>query len=121
MTKKNNQEIEDRIRNEIIVDAYDELERALGWYYYLRDNMIVPFKAKCIQSIKTSPLKIGEIVEVIALDDEESCKHDILVQVKWRDSTLSVPLKQLKGINLDEDTKQALTDWSYWISQGYCF
>ena len=28
---------EERINMEIVVDAYDEEERAMGWYYYLAD------------------------------------------------------------------------------------
>ncbi len=30
---------ERRIAMEIVVDAYDEQERALGWYYYLEDKL----------------------------------------------------------------------------------
>ncbi|WP_080502838.1 calcium-binding protein [Neochlamydia sp. EPS4] len=91
---------------EIIVDAYNESERAMGWYYYLQDTMTIPFKAKCIQSVSTSPLKIDEIIEIIGMNDEENCEYDMFVQVKWKDKeTLGVPLKQLKGINVDDKTK----------------
>lgn len=120
--KKFNQEIENRIKMEIVVDAHDESERAMGWYYYLQDKIAVPFKAKCIQPVSTSPLKIGEIVEVVALDNEKNCEYDIFVKIKWKNKeTLCVPMKQLKGINIRGTTEQALNDWAYWISQGYCF
>lgn len=36
---------ENRIDYEIVVDAYDESERAMGWYYYLQDKIIFPFLA----------------------------------------------------------------------------
>lgn len=29
---------EERITMEVVVDAYDEMERAAGWYYYLEDQ-----------------------------------------------------------------------------------
>lgn len=120
--KEINAEIENRIEMEIVVDAYNESERAIGWYYYLQDNLNVPFKAKCILLASTSPLKIGEIIEVIAMDSEENCKCDIFVKIKWKNKeTLCVALKQLKGINVVDTTEQALNDWTYWISQGYCF
>ncbi len=32
---------EDRIAFEIVVDAYDETERAMGWYYYLQDDEVL--------------------------------------------------------------------------------
>lgn len=39
---------------EIVVDAYDEIERVLGWYYYLKDNLYFPFSATCISKRATS-------------------------------------------------------------------
>lgn len=39
---------EDRIENEIIVDAYGPEEQIMGWYYYLDDKIRFPFQAKCI-------------------------------------------------------------------------
>lgn len=121
-SKELNRKVENRIEMEIVVDAYDESERAMGWYYYLQDNLTMPFKAECIQLISTSPLKIGEIIEVIAMDGEENCDHDMFVKIKWKKKeTLCVPLKQLKGVDLDDTIKQALNDWVYWNSQGYSF
>lgn len=120
--KEINSEIENRIEMEIVVDAYDESERAMGWYYYLQDNLNVPFKAECILSVSTSPLKLGEIIEVMGMANEENCEYDMFVKIKWKNKeTLCVPLKQLKGINVDDATKQALDDWAYWVSQKYRF
>ena len=117
-----NKEIENRIDMEIIVDAYDETERAMGWYYYLQDNLVMPFKAECIQLVSTSSLKIGEVIEVIAMDGEQNCAYEMFVKIKWKNKDmLCVPLKQFKGINVDETTEQALNDWIYWNSQGYSF
>ena len=36
------EEREERIQMEIIVDAYGPEEQAMGWYYYLADNMSFP-------------------------------------------------------------------------------
>jgi hypothetical protein len=33
---------------EVVVDAYDEVERAMSWYYYLEDRLHFPFDAVCI-------------------------------------------------------------------------
>lgn len=117
-----NSEIENRIEMEIIVDTYNESERAMGWYCYLQDNLSVPFKAECILTVSTSPLKLGEIIEVMDMAVGEICEYDMFVKIKWKnEETLCVPLKQLKGIKVDDTTEQALNDWSYWISQGYSF
>ena len=41
---KDNKARERRIEMEIVVDAYNESERALGWYYYLEERLKFPFK-----------------------------------------------------------------------------
>jgi hypothetical protein len=56
---KKNKLIERRIEMEIIVDAYESEEQAMGWYYYLEDRLIFPFKARCFMKRVTSPLKVG--------------------------------------------------------------
>ena len=37
---------EERIHEEIIVDAYGPEEQAMGWYYYLEDKIHFPLQAK---------------------------------------------------------------------------
>ena len=39
---------EERIHEEVIVDAYGPAEQAIGWDYYLEDKIRFPFQAKCI-------------------------------------------------------------------------
>lgn len=112
---------EHRIDMEIIVDAYDEEERAMGWYYYLEDNLAFPFKAKCTAKRNISPLKVGEIVEVTGMAPEEECMHEMFVEIQWEKRELAVPLSQLKGISVNDETKQAIEDWHYWVSMGYQF
>jgi hypothetical protein len=54
MTKaRRNHHRENRIREEIIVDAYGPEEQAVGWYYYLEDKIHFPFHAQCIFSVPT--------------------------------------------------------------------
>jgi len=50
---------EERIYEEIIVDAYGPEEQAMGWYYYLEDKIHFPFRAKCVISKVISPLRKG--------------------------------------------------------------
>ena len=49
MTKSKKDPIrEERIHNEVVVDAYGAEEQAMGWYYYLEDKIRFPLQAKCI-------------------------------------------------------------------------
>ncbi len=56
---------------EIVVDAYGEEERAMGWYYYLADKLQFPFKATCIAERTVSPLSVGDLVEVVKMAPED--------------------------------------------------
>jgi hypothetical protein len=112
---------EERIHEEIIVDAYGPEEQAMGWYYYLEDKIHFPFQAKCIASRATSPLRKGESVEVRALAPEDICSGDMLVQIQWQGHTMAISLSQLSAIDPDEVTREAIKDWHYWVAQGYCF
>jgi len=33
---------------------------------------------------------------------------------------MAVPLSQLSATDPDESTKEAIGDWHYWVSRGYC-
>jgi hypothetical protein len=112
---------EERITMEIIVDAYDEEERAMGWYYYLEEALAFPFKAKCILERPTSPLEEGQIVEVQGMASEEACLHEMFVEIQWQQRQLAVPLAQLEPVTVDDDTQEAIDDWHYWVGRGYQF
>jgi Calcium binding len=110
---------EQRIEMEIIVDAYGPEEQALGWYYYLEENLHFPFSARCVAHRAISPLQPGDEVEVVGMPPEEECEHDMFVLIRWDSHQFAVPLMQLEGINVDEETQQAIEDWHYWVNQGY--
>ena len=56
---KTEPEREQRIEMEIVVDAYGEEERAMGWYYYLEEKLKFPFAATCVTKRAVSPLQVG--------------------------------------------------------------
>src|SRR5437660_912387 len=69
---------ENRIADEVVVDAYGPEERAMGWYCYLQDKIRFPFLAQCISSKAVSPLRTGEEVEVCRMAPEDVCSNDML-------------------------------------------
>jgi hypothetical protein len=118
---RRNSSRENRIHDEIIVDANGPEEQAMSWYYYLEAKLRFPFHAACTASRATSPLRKGEPVEVRRMAPEDSCSQDMLVMIRWQDRNLAVPLSQLTPANPDGSTRQAIEDWHYWVAQGYCF
>ena len=112
---------EERIQNEVVVDAYGPEEQAMSWYYYLEDKIRFPFQATCIVSKTVSPLLKGETIEVQGMAPEEACSSDMLVLIKWQGRTMAVPLAQLQATKGNKATDEAIADWHYWVGQGYCF
>ena len=117
---KRDEEREDRISMEIIVDAYGPEEQAMGWYYYLEDHLQFPFTATCISKRAISPLSVKDKVEVVGMPGEDECEHEMFVTIRWEREGLAVPLSQLEPIRqTDDETKQAVDDWHYWVKTGY--
>jgi hypothetical protein len=116
-------EREQRIQMEIVVDAYGPEEQAMGWYYYLEEKLEFPFTARCIRERRSSPLQVGDEVEVVGMAPEDECEREMLVEIRWR-PPLAVPLAQLEFVHAEEGaeaTSEAVADWQYWVDQGYRF
>ena len=106
---------------EIVVDSYNEEERFGAWFYCLEEKLEFPFRAWCITRREVSPLKKGEEVEVIGMLDEGwDNPSEILERIKWQGRKVGVPLAQLEGIEVNDQTAEAIADWLYWSAQGYC-
>jgi Calcium binding len=106
---------------EVVVDAYNSEERAMGWYYYLEEGLKVPFKARCKFKCEVSPLRVGEEVVVLGMAPEEECDSEMFVRVRWCGRRLAVPLSQLKPLGVAGITREAVEDWHYWVARGYQF
>lgn len=61
--RRRDDDFDQRLENEIITDA-KPYELWIAWYYYLDDHLRFPFKARCVAERLTSPLEVGEVVEV---------------------------------------------------------
>lgn len=107
---------EERIIEEIIVDAHTDDERAMSWYYYLENELRFPFEAECIKEWPISPLRKGEKIRVTGLASEKHCVHQIVVRGRWGRRSPGVPLAQLKLVGTDKSTAQAIADWQYWVA-----
>jgi hypothetical protein len=50
---------EDRIQDEVIVDAYGPEEQAVGWYYYLEAKIRFPFQMSKLISFALTSAQVG--------------------------------------------------------------
>ena len=118
MPKRERDDIrEERISMEIIVDAYDEEEQAMGWYYYLSDNIQFPFRGKWTNRQRPG----GKEVTVLEMSPADDCLHDIFVEVLYKvgeaEDVFSARLSEIEPIDVDEETEEAIEDWHYWIER----
>ena len=116
MTERD-EEREERIKMEIIVDAYTQDEQAMGWKIYLEETIDVPFEARCIEEREVSPLDEDETVRVVGMPSTEPSLRQQFVTVEWTNSELGVPLRQLEPVEASNDTEQAIADWHYWLNR----
>jgi hypothetical protein len=93
----------------------------MGWHCYLDDKLQVPFPARCIVVRPVSPLEVGEKVQVLGMAPADECGSEMLVWVAWSGKKLAVPLMQLRFLSDDDDTREAVADWHYWVARGYEF
>ncbi|MBW4686939.1 MAG: calcium-binding protein [Komarekiella atlantica HA4396-MV6] len=114
---------EHRIKTEIIIDAEDKEERAMGWYYYLDDSLNVPFMAKWTKKGRKSTSVEEKQVEVLGMAPDDECLKDMFVEVVYPDGkdedVFSAKLSEIIAIDADSDTQEALADWHYWLARGY--
>ena len=125
MTNVSSKERRHRIDYEIIVDCYDEYEQAMGWIIYLKENLKTPFKARYVENPQIPDVQPGKIIEVIELvnqeDDEELEHFEAMVEIREGNNVCEIPLSEVEAIDTDQDTKQAVEDWHYWMGRGYQF
>lgn len=116
---------EERIDMEIVVDTYNDEERAMGWYCYLEDNLNFPFKANWVRKGRKSLSPEAKEVEVLEMSSEEECMQDMFVEILYKDATgddtFSARLSDIKPIDADSETQEAIADWHYWLARGYEF
>jgi Calcium binding len=106
---------------EVVVDAHDGPERAMGWFSYLESQLEFPFTAHCTDKRAISPLLVGDEVEVISMAPADECESEMFVMIRWEHGSLGVPLAQLNPIHASDVTAVAVADWRYWVEQGYRF
>lgn len=121
-----NDYFEEIIHMEAVVDAYGEEERAMGWYYFLKDRLMCPFSAVCREEKRTNRLKKDQTYTVVGMADVKECDRDMYVLIEEEDETgkdqLAVALSQLAPSgDVDEDMLDAIMAWHYWVDRGYQF
>ncbi len=96
----------DRMIEEATVDCYDEHEAFMGIVYYLAGKMSFPFMAKWL----------GDAVEVIGIDDEESTdEKEVIAKILTEEDEYTISLDELELMPDDTVNSRYLEMYKYWI------
>jgi Calcium binding len=73
-----------------------ERRTRIEWFavveWFGRPELDFPFLARCAARRSTSPLRVGDEVEVIGMAPVEECEHEMFVEMDWNEEELAVPL-----------------------------
>ena len=58
---------------------------------------------------------------MVGMAKEEHCLHEMFVLIRFEGRKLGVPLTQLEPVETDEETREGIEDWRYWLTMGYAF
>jgi Calcium binding len=114
------EEIKYIIDFDIVVDAKDDEDIYMGWYYFMVETLEFPFKAIAIIKKRngTTEERTVEVVED-ATDAERFKCQAYYVNVDYEGVLMKVEIADLKPINASEETLKAITVWKYWKDKGY--
>jgi hypothetical protein len=77
------------------------------------------FVVAAINRVRDTPLLVGDEVKVIRMSSEDDCAHEMFAKIQWGKRRLAVQLSQLEVVQADDETRQAVEDWHYWVGMGY--
>jgi hypothetical protein len=94
--------------DEAMVDCYDEYEAFAGMLATLEDRLAFPFRAQVL----------GETVEVIGLDEEQSSeRRGVVARVRRGGRQYAVALADLEAVEKDTETAEWLAVYWYWLGK----
>lgn len=116
MTKE---EMRHKIDYEIIVDAYDDYEVNMSWYYFFEEAMEFPFKAETVVKYRNGKKQLLQ-VDVLSLSEDDDFNEltEILFEVspKNLEIVLEVGISKLKKVKGSDEVKEAFDLWNFWKS-----
>jgi Calcium binding len=115
MAREHDEEREHRIHYEIIVDAYDEYEQAMSWYYCMEEKLEFPMKAKVKLHLKGGKIE-EKAVQIVEIDpkSETSLTLRLGITEGKSDRVQYISPEDIVSIKASDDSLEIINDWLYW-------
>lgn len=113
------QEIRHQIDYEIIVDAHDDIEMSMGWYYTFEERLVFPFTATAQLKKKGGGVE-SKRVKIVGLhsDEEGFTEKEFQLEMEQGDYVVPIEYSKLSEIEADDETLEMFQIWDFWV-QGH--
>lgn len=115
MAKQHEDERDHRIHYEIIVDAYDDQEVAMSWYYYMEEKLEFPIMAKVKLPVKGGKTE-EKSVKIVEIDpkSETSLTLRLGIAESGGDRVQYISPDDIISAETSAENLEVLNDWLYW-------
>lgn len=113
------EEREQRITMEILVDAHTPEVQAMGWYSSLEDRLHFSSWPGASPNVASRPCASATRSRSPGWPPKRSASTRCSSSSAGNTDPLAVPLAKLEGVAVDDQTRQVIEDWHYWVAQGY--
>ncbi len=103
-----------RIHDEIVVDAYDEYEQNMSWFYHFEENLEFPITAVVKLALKggQSEEKKVKIIELQPNREDQPLRLGIVEGKSERVQYISP--EAIVRVETSDENLEILNDWLYW-------
>lgn len=111
-------EMDDLLRDEILVDCYDRIEQNMSWFYFAQDELAFPFEADILLK-KVDGRKETKRLEVIKLTTDDSDFYEgfeLKLGVEIDGYLIEIPLSNLKNVEKIGRNQEIIETWKYWYT-----
>ena len=110
------EQIKYKIDYEIVVDAYDDYEVSMGWYYTFDEELEFPFAATAEFNKRDGTIEFKQVT-IVGLDaDEESFRgSDFKLEMADGEYIKPIAYSKLSKIDASEQTMELFQCWDYWV------
>lgn len=110
------EEMQYKIDYEIIVDAYDEYEQSMGWFYFFEECLEFPFTALAQLKKRDGTLESKRVkLTGMASKEEDFMNNDFNLEMEQGQYLRPVAYSALSDIRASEETREAFQIWDfYW-------
>ena len=107
-------EMQEKIDDEIIVDAYDEYEQSMGWFYFFDETLENPFTATA-QLKKRDGTTESKQVKVVGLasKEEDFTNKDFNLEIEQGQYLRPIAYSALSAIKASDETLEAFGIWDF--------